>query len=123
MERKKLYFDRQNKVKKQTIIVTGVSSGIGKEIARHFLEKGDNVVINSLTTEKLSQVFSELGGGENMAMEAGNVSDRDNDIKLLANAVEKVGWADLLVHKPAHVEDRALVQGDEAYVDRFLDIN
>jgi NAD(P)-dependent dehydrogenase (short-subunit alcohol dehydrogenase family) len=33
-------------MKKRTIIVTGASSGIGKEVARHFLANGDNVVIN-----------------------------------------------------------------------------
>ena len=27
-------------MKKKTIIVTGASSGIGKEIARHFLQRG-----------------------------------------------------------------------------------
>ena len=43
-------------MKKQTIIVTGASSGIGKEVARHFLAMGDNVVINSLTADKLEQI-------------------------------------------------------------------
>ena len=41
-------------MKKQTIIITGPSSGIGKEIARYFLEKGDNIVINSATDDKLT---------------------------------------------------------------------
>jgi NAD(P)-dependent dehydrogenase (short-subunit alcohol dehydrogenase family) len=63
-------------MKKQTVIVTGASSGIGKEVARHFLAKGDNVVINSLTAEKLEQVYNELGAGENLAMVAGDVSDK-----------------------------------------------
>jgi NAD(P)-dependent dehydrogenase (short-subunit alcohol dehydrogenase family) len=110
-------------VKKQTIIVTGVSSGIGKEIARYFLEKGDNVVINSLNTEKLSQVFSELGGGENLAMVAGNVSDRITGIKLLATAIGKFGSADVLVNNAAIFKTRSFLNVDEAYLDWFLDIN
>jgi NAD(P)-dependent dehydrogenase (short-subunit alcohol dehydrogenase family) len=48
-------------MKKQTIIVTGASSGIGKEIARHFLAKGDNVVINSSTAEKLEAGLPGIG--------------------------------------------------------------
>ena len=63
-------------MKKQTIIVTGASFGIGKEVARYFLEKGDNVVINSATPEKLKQVYQELGAGANLAMVAGDVSDK-----------------------------------------------
>jgi NAD(P)-dependent dehydrogenase (short-subunit alcohol dehydrogenase family) len=51
-------------MKKQTVIVTGASSGIGKEIARYFLAKGDKVVINSSTGEKLESVYRELGAGE-----------------------------------------------------------
>jgi NAD(P)-dependent dehydrogenase (short-subunit alcohol dehydrogenase family) len=44
--------NRQGVIKKQTVIVTGASSGIGKEVARQFLKNGFNVVINSSTTEK-----------------------------------------------------------------------
>ncbi len=110
-------------MKKQTVIVTGVSSGIGKEIVCRFLEKGDNVVINSLTTEKLSEVFIELGGGENLAMVAGNVSDRVTGIKLLATAVGKFGSADVLVNNAAIFEPRSFLNVDEAYLDQFLDLN
>src|SRR3982751_6418085 len=110
-------------MKKQTIIVTGASSGIGKEIARYFLKNGDNVVINSLTAEKLTQVFHELGGGENLAMVAGNVSNRVTGIKLLAVAVAKFGSADVLVNNAGIFESKPFFDVDEAYFDRFLDAN
>src|SRR5687768_7178575 len=85
-------------MKKQTIIVTGASSGIGKEIARHFLEKGDNVVINSSTAESLKRTYDELGAGENLAMVAGDVSKKNTGEQLLAKAVETFGSADVLVN-------------------------
>jgi NAD(P)-dependent dehydrogenase (short-subunit alcohol dehydrogenase family) len=110
-------------MKKQTIIVTGATSGIGKEIARHFLNKGDNVVINSLTREKLTEVFRELGGGQNLAMVAGNASNRVTGIKLLAVAVARFGSADVLVNNADIFETRPFLNVDEAYFDRFLDIN
>ena len=113
----------KNKVKKQTIIITGASSHIGREIARHFLKNGDNVVLNSLTAEKLAQVFHELGGGENLAMVAGNVSNRVTGIKLLAAAVGKFGSADVLVNNADIFEPRPFFNVDEAYLDRFLDAN
>ncbi|HTJ48528.1 MAG TPA: SDR family oxidoreductase [Cyclobacteriaceae bacterium] len=74
-------------MKKQTIIVTGASSGIGKEIARHFLQMGDNVVINSSTAEKLHQVYQELDGGENLAMVVGNVKEKSTGDKIVATAL------------------------------------
>src|SRR5215216_2957210 len=97
-------------MKKQTIIVTGASSGIGKEIARHFLEKGDNVVINSFTQKKLEEVYRELGAGENLAMVAGNVSDKKTGERLVATAVEKFGSADVLVNNAGIFETRPFLE-------------
>jgi NAD(P)-dependent dehydrogenase (short-subunit alcohol dehydrogenase family) len=110
-------------MKKQTIIVTGASSGIGKEVARHFLANGDNVVINSTNAGKLGQVFKELGGGGNLAMVAGNVSDKSTGEQLLATAMERFGSADVLVNNAGIFETRPFLEVDEAYLDRFLDTN
>jgi len=108
---------------KQTIIVTGASSGIGKEVARHFLANGDNVVINSTTEKKLGQVFDELGGNNNLAMVAGNVQDKKTGEKLLATALAKFGSADVLVNNAGIFETRPFLEVDEAYLDRFLNTN
>ena len=110
-------------MKKQTIIVTGASSGIGKEVARHFLAKGDNVVINSATAKKLEQVYEELGAGENLAMVPGNVGDKRTGEKLLATALEKFGSADVLVNNAGIFETRPFLEVDESYLDRFLTTN
>ena len=110
-------------MKKQTIIVTGASSGIGKEVARHFLEKGDNVVINSSSAEKLEKVYKELGGGENLAMVAGNVKFKSTGEKLVAMAIEKFGSADVLVNNAGIYETKPFLEVDEAYLDQFLNTN
>jgi len=110
-------------MKKQTIIVTGASSGIGKEIAGHFLKKGDNVVINSLTIEKLEQVYHELGGGENLAMVAGDVSEKQTGEKILTTAIARFGSADVLINNAGIFETKAFLDIDEAYLDRFLNTN
>ena len=112
-------------MKKQTVIVTGASSGIGKEIARYFLAKGDQVVINSATAEKLERVYQELGGGENknLAMVAGNVKYKATGEKLLATALAKFGSADVLVNNAGIYETKPFLEVDEAYLDRFLNTN
>lgn len=110
-------------MKKQTIIVTGASSGIGKEVARHFLEKGDNVVINSTTAHKLQEVYNELGGGESLAMVVGNVRDKSTGEKLVSTAIEKFGSADVLVNNAGIFETKPFLEVDEAYLDRFLNTN
>jgi NAD(P)-dependent dehydrogenase (short-subunit alcohol dehydrogenase family) len=110
-------------MKKQTVIVTGASSGIGKEVARHFLAHGDNVVINSTTAKKLELVFHELGGGKNLAMVVGNVYHKSTGELLLATAMEKFGSADVLVNNAGIFETKPFLEVDEAYLDRFLNTN
>lgn len=110
-------------MKKQTVIVTGASSGIGKEIARHFLEQGHNVVINSATADKLEKVYQELGAGGNLAMVTGNVSDKNTGEQLVATAIEKFGSADVLVNNAGIFETRPFLEVDEAYLDNFLNTN
>lgn len=110
-------------MKKQTVIVTGASSGIGKEIARHFLKNGDNVVINSSTADKLEQVYQEFGAGENLAMVAGNVKHKSTGEKILATAMEKFGSVDVLVNNAGIYETKPFLEVDEAYLDKFLDTN
>lgn len=110
-------------MKTQTIIVTGASSGIGKEIARHFLRKGDNVIINSSTAEKLEEVYKELGAGDNLAMVAGDVKNKRTGELLLSTAIEKFGKVDVLVNNAGIYETKPFLEVDEAYLDRFLDTN
>jgi len=110
-------------MKTQTIIVTGASSGIGKEIARYFLEKGDNVIINSLTAEKLEEVYRELGAGDHLARVAGNVKDKSTGEQLLSTAIEKFGGVDVLVNNAGIYETKPFLEVDEAYLERFLNTN
>ena len=110
-------------MKKQTIIITGASSGIGFGIAKYFLEHGDNVVINSSGDDKLYKAFEELGAGENLALVAGSVSDKNTGIKLVKKAIEKFGSADVLINNAGIFETKPFLEVDEAYLDKFLNTN
>lgn len=110
-------------MKKQTVIVTGASSGIGLEIERYFLDRGDNVVINSQTESKLQQVYNELGAGENLAMVAGSVADKTVVEKLAKTAIEKFGSIDVLVNNAGIYENKPFLEVTEDYLDRFLNTN
>lgn len=110
-------------MKKQTIIVTGASSGIGKEIARHFLAMGDNVVINSTTTDKLKSVYEELGASENLVMVTGSVSNKRTGEELVTAALQRFGSVDVLINNAGIFETKPFLEVDEAYLDRFLNTN
>ena len=110
-------------MKKQTIIVTGAASGIGKGIAKYFLEKGHNVVINSLNEDTLEKTFAELGAGDNLAMSAGDVSQKATGEKLAAIAIQKFGSIDVLINNAGIFESKPFLEVDEAYLDKFLKTN
>lgn len=110
-------------MKKQTIIVTGAASGIGKGIAKYFLDRGDNVVINSLTPSALENAFNEFGAGDNLAMFAGDVSDVATGKQLVALAIEKFGSADVLVNNAGIFDSKPFLEVDESYLDKFLKTN
>jgi len=46
--------------KNKVVLITGASSGIGRESAIEFAKKGANIVLVSRTKEKLKQVADEL---------------------------------------------------------------
>lgn len=108
---------------KQTVIVTGASSGIGKDIARFFLAKGDQVIINSATEARLEAVYRELGAGPGLAYLAGDVYDKRTGEQLAALALEKFGSIDVLVNNAGIFDAKPFLDVDEAYLDRFLNTN
>jgi NAD(P)-dependent dehydrogenase (short-subunit alcohol dehydrogenase family) len=110
-------------MKKQTVIVTGASSGIGKAVAKYFLDRGDNVVINAQNPAKLEQAYQDLGAGANLAMVAGNVSDTATGRQLAAAAVARFGSADVLVNNAGIFGTRPFLEVDEAYLERFWSTN
>ncbi|MGH1517667.1 SDR family NAD(P)-dependent oxidoreductase [Chryseobacterium sp. JK1] len=110
-------------MEKQTVIITGASSGIGLETARYFLDRGDNVIINSQTASKLEEVYQELGAGENLAMVAGNVSDKATGEALAQKALERFGSIDVLINNAGIFENKPFLEVTEEYLDRFLSTN
>lgn len=112
-------------MKKQTIIVTGASSGIGKAIAHYFLQKGDNVVINSATASKLKQTYEEMGAAASgkLAFVPGDIRDKAVGDLLVKVAVDRFGSADVLINNAGIFEPKPFLEVDEAYLDKFLNTN
>ncbi|MBV9212954.1 MAG: SDR family oxidoreductase [Actinobacteria bacterium] len=100
------------------ILVTGASSGIGRELALKLAEAGGEVILVSRTREKLEEVagaMDELGGKPHV--HPADLSDID-DIERLANEViDEYGGIDILVNNAGRSIRRSL----KASYDRFHD--
>lgn len=110
-------------MKKQTVIVTGASTGLGRAIAQTFLERGDNVVINSSNADNLQIAYDELGGLENLAMVAGDISDISLGQKLVDAAIRHFGSVDVLVNNAGIFDAKPFLEVDENELDKYLSIN
>jgi NAD(P)-dependent dehydrogenase (short-subunit alcohol dehydrogenase family) len=87
--------------KTQTVLITGASSGMGLDIARGFLERGSNVVLNSSNSEKLSTAAKTLGNTDRIALVPGDIGNKETGEKMVRKAVERFGSADVLVNNAA----------------------
>ncbi|MCF0041211.1 SDR family NAD(P)-dependent oxidoreductase [Dyadobacter fanqingshengii] len=110
-------------MKKQTIIVTGASTGIGKAVATLFLERGHNVVINAASEVNLNKTFQELGNHDRLAKVTGDISNPETGQLLVETALARFGAVDVLVNNAGIFEAKPFMEVDENYLDRFLDIN
>ncbi|WP_433656389.1 SDR family NAD(P)-dependent oxidoreductase [Nocardia sp. CA-128927] len=107
----------------KTVIVTGSSSGIGRDIARAFVERGDNVVLNGRDSGKLADVAAELGAAERVATFAGDIGSPATGSELVRAAVERFGGVDVLVNNAGIFGAKPFVDVTEEDLDSYLNGN
>ena len=83
----------------KTIIITGGSSGIGKETARSFLQAGAQVMINGRREHVLQDTVNELDPtGKQLAYVAGDISQKQTAEELVRKTVAQFGGIDVLIN-------------------------
>ena len=107
----------------QTAIVTGSSSGIGFDIARGFLEQGDNVVITGKNPEKLKAAAESLGHTDRVVAIAGDIGLKTTGEELVATAKEKFGSVDVLVNNAGIFYPKPFLDNTEEDLEAFHHTN
>ncbi|MEO2052899.1 MAG: SDR family oxidoreductase [Allomuricauda sp.] len=110
-------------MKNKTVIITGASTGIGKAIAQLFIEKGNNVVMNSANESRLRATYEEFGAPENAVMVPGDVSDKEVGEKLVQEAISNFGTLDVLINNAGVFAPKPFLEVEESDIDRYMDIN
>lgn len=85
--------------KEKVVIVTGASSGIGKELAIKFAMEGARVVLSARREEKLKEISEGINkmGGKSIFVKS-DVSEREDVKKLYQRALEEFSRVDILVN-------------------------
>ncbi|HAS44024.1 MAG TPA: glucose dehydrogenase [Microscillaceae bacterium] len=109
--------------KKQVVIVTGASAGIGFAIARFFIDKGNSVVINASHPGRLKKAYNALGAPRNVTQVAGDVSLAATGKKLARTAIEKYGRIDVLVNNAGVFAPKPFLEVEEGDLERYWKVN
>lgn len=90
-------------LKEKTIVITGGGTGLGKSMAKHFMELGANLVITSRKKDVLDQTAAELKSltGGNILTVVCDVRLTDQVENLRKQAVDTFGKVDILINNAA----------------------
>ncbi|MEK6228813.1 MAG: SDR family oxidoreductase [Actinomycetota bacterium] len=76
------------------LLITGASSGIGAETARHAVRDGWRVALAARSEDKLAELAKELGGDEHAIALRCDVTDWDDQQRIVKDTIEKFGRLD-----------------------------
>ena len=105
-------------VKDRRVVVTGASSGIGRELSLKLGEAGAQVILVSRTRETLEEVASEITDrGGTAHVHPADLADLDDIDRLAAEVLAEHGGVDILVNNAG----RSIRRSVAASYDRFHD--
>ncbi len=107
----------------EAVLITGASTGIGRAVARAFLDRGYNLVLNSKDPGRLEAAYEALGRPVNAVLVAGDVSDKTVGQRMVDTALEKFGRVDVLVNNAGVFSPKPFLDVEEADLDHYYAIN
>lgn len=102
-------------------LITGCSTGIGREIGRAALEAGHSVVVTARRREAVAD-FVDTFGDRAVAV-ALDVTDKDQIAAAVAAGHDAFGGIDVLVNNAGYGYMSAVEEGDDAEVRKLFDTN
>ncbi|MEH6349330.1 SDR family NAD(P)-dependent oxidoreductase [Pseudomonas sp. 3JA] len=108
---------------KQTVIITGASSGIGLGLVKAFLGRGYNVVGNARSPSGLEAAAADLGHPAGFIGVAGDIADPATSTALITQAIEAFGAVDGLVNNAGFFLPKPFVEYSPQDLDALLDTN
>ena len=84
-------------IENKVVVITGASSGLGAETARHLAQAGARVVLGARRVDRLESLADELGLARDAVVQT-DVTDREQVKALVDRAVELHGRVDVMIN-------------------------
>jgi NAD(P)-dependent dehydrogenase (short-subunit alcohol dehydrogenase family) len=109
----------------RTVVITGSSRGIGFGLAKRFLERQCNVLLNGSSPESTRKAMSRLAGfGGRVAGVPADVSTREGITFLYEEASRLFGGVDIWINNAGISHEKGSVwELDPVEIDRVIDTN
>jgi len=108
--------------KGKVAIVTGGSSGIGKETAKRLVAEGASVVLSGRDEAKLHSAAKEIeAGADQVHILAGDIAKPATGAALVERAERQFGGLDILVNNAGVFRPKPFIEVSEEEYDWFLD--
>lgn len=108
----------ENKV----IVITGASSGLGAEAARHLVRAGAKVALGARRRDRLDALVNELGDDNAVAFTV-DVKDSAAMQAFVTGALETFGRIDAMLHNAGVMPLAPLAMNRQAEWDECIDVN
>jgi NAD(P)-dependent dehydrogenase (short-subunit alcohol dehydrogenase family) len=102
-------------------LITGCSTGIGREIARAALEAGHSVAVTARNVDAVAD-FADQFGDRALALPL-DVTDRDQITSAVVSVEKTFGGIDVLVNNAGYGYMAAVEEGEDAEVRKLFDTN
>ncbi len=106
-------------------LVTGGSKGLGKAMARGFVEAGADIIISSRHENELRTALDEILSGTNRKGRfiVADMSRREDTVKLAKTALELMGRVDILINNAGSNKPQPCDEIADATWDEILELN
>jgi uncharacterized protein len=104
---------------KKVVVITGASSGLGKEIAKLLLQKGEYQLI---LTGRNENGFAEFKNSSNVTIIIGDVTKKST-IDLIEHAVNELKRIDILINNAGITFINPFTENTEQNIDDLLAVN
>ena len=102
-------------------LITGCSTGIGREIARAAMEAGHSVVVTARRVESVADFTDEYG--DLAVTVALDVTDKEQIATAVRTATDAFGGIDVLVNNAGNGYLAAIEEGEDDQVRKLFDVN